>query len=311
MAGLETFVSNRNPNIPLSPPSPRPGPTRLPRSLAVPSILPRLLHQRCLGIRVVGRRGFVAFAASHEESHSEIEAENGRNELNKEAVESQEEWKRVLETFKEEALKMQAISQKTYEEYSKKAMVIMGYASEKFNVESEKARNDLTRIAKEISEEGKVYLSAAAENSPEEVKDIVETFASYPNDLKDVSELRDFYLGIPYGAFLSVGGFLSFMLTGSISAIRYGVILGGALLALSILSLRSYKSGQSSSVHLKGQAAIAFVIFIRELGLFSQRGSFPGFLMSLISGAMLVFYAYRIILDGRNTGPSLERGTDN
>ncbi|KAK1270687.1 hypothetical protein QJS04_geneDACA005826 [Acorus gramineus] len=281
MAGLETFVSNLNPNIPLSPPPPRSGPARLPRSLAVPSILPRLLHRRCAA--VVWRRGFVALAASHEESrHSEIEVENGRNELNKEAIESQEEWKRVLETFKEEALKMQAISQKTYEEYSKKAMVIMGYASEKFNIESEKARNDLTRIAKEISEEGKVCLSAAAENSPEEVKDIVETFASYPNDLKEVSELRDFYLGIPYGAFLSVGGFLSFMLTGSISAIRFGVILGGALLALSILSLRSYKSGQSSSVHLKGQAAIAFVIFIRELGLFSQGGSFPGFLMSLI-----------------------------
>lgn len=56
------------------------------------------------------------------------------------------------------------------------------------------------------------------------------------------------------GAFLSIGGFLSFMLTGSISAIRFGVILGSALLALSIASLRSWKSGQSSDLLLKGQA---------------------------------------------------------
>lgn len=53
---------------------------------------------------------------------------------------------------------------------------------------------------------------------------------------------------------LSLGGFLSFMLTGSISAIRFGVILGGALLALSVSSLRSYKRGEPYAVALKGQA---------------------------------------------------------
>lgn len=56
------------------------------------------------------------------------------------------------------------------------------------------------------------------------------------------------------GLFLSVGGFLSFMLTESISAIRFGVILGGALLALSIASLRSWNRGEASASLLKGQA---------------------------------------------------------
>jgi len=62
------------------------------------------------------------------------------------------------------------------------------------------------------------------------------------------------------GAFLSIGGFLSFMLTGSISAIRFGVILGSALLALSVASLRSWKSGKSSELLLKGQAGQLYLL---------------------------------------------------
>lgn len=55
------------------------------------------------------------------------------------------------------------------------------------------------------------------------------------------------------GALLSFGGFLSFMITGNISAIRFGVIFGGALLALSVSSLRSWKKGESSLMALRGQ----------------------------------------------------------
>lgn len=55
------------------------------------------------------------------------------------------------------------------------------------------------------------------------------------------------------GVALSVGGLLSFMLTGSIPAVRFGVILGGALLALSISSLRAWKKGESLALALKGQ----------------------------------------------------------
>ena len=44
------------------------------------------------------------------------------------------------------------------------------------------------------------------------------------------------------------------MVTGSLSGVRFGVILGGALLALSVMSLRAWRSGQQSSLFLKGQA---------------------------------------------------------
>lgn len=56
------------------------------------------------------------------------------------------------------------------------------------------------------------------------------------------------------GLVLSLGGFLSFMVTGSTAGIRFGVILGGTLIALSVSSLRSNKRGEQSPLALKGQA---------------------------------------------------------
>ncbi|XAR68709.1 hypothetical protein NMG60_11000058 [Bertholletia excelsa] len=257
-------------------------------------------------------RSVVAFAASHEESKSsEIEVEMEKNDLNV-GTESEEVWQRTLEAFKAQAVKMQAVSQEAYEAYSKKAMVILKETSEQLKIHAEKARHDLSVIAKEISEEGKEYLTTAAEQSPEPVKDIVETFASSTDDVKEISEVRDFYVGIPYGIILSFGGFLSFMLSGSISAIRFGVILGGALLALSISSLRSWKRGESFPLALKGQAAIAGILFLREIRLLFERASFANFFASLISGAVIAFYIYRIRLDGGHSSLlNLEHGTEN
>ncbi|KAK9986307.1 hypothetical protein SO802_031258 [Lithocarpus litseifolius] len=217
------------------------------------------------------RRFIVASSASHEDSKSqEIEVEKGKDDHNLGAEDSQEVWKELLESFKEQALKMQSVSQEAYELYSKKAVVILKETSEQLKIQADKARDDLIEIAKELSEEGKVYISTAAENSPEPVKDIVETFNMPTEDLKEISRVHDFRVGIPYGLLLSVGGFLSFMLTGNIAAIRFGVILGGTLLALSVSSLKSYKRGESFPLALKGQAAIASIIFLRELSQLSQ-----------------------------------------
>lgn len=44
------------------------------------------------------------------------------------------------------------------------------------------------------------------------------------------------------------------MITGSISAIRFGIILGGTLLGLAVYILRSWKKRESSAVALKGQS---------------------------------------------------------
>lgn len=118
-----------------------------------------------------------------------------------EVNESEEYWNQTLASFKEQALKVQSVSQEAYEEYSKRAVIILGETSKQLKIHAEKAKKDLTVIAEEVSKEGKQYLSKAADESPEPVKDIVQTFASSSNELNEVSQVRDFYIGIPYGMY--------------------------------------------------------------------------------------------------------------
>ncbi|XP_026660156.1 protein FATTY ACID EXPORT 3, chloroplastic-like [Phoenix dactylifera] len=252
----------------------------------------------------------VPFAASHEESdQSDIQAEGeGKTEIKMEI--SQETWKQLLEYAKAEAMKMKATSKEAYEVYSKKAMETLLEASEKLKIQAEKAQHDLSIIAKELSKEGKEYLNTTAKNYPDSVKDILETFISL-SELKNISEIRDYHIGIPYGTFLAIGGFLHFMVTGSIPAIRFGIILGTALLALGISSLRSWKSGQPSALNLKGQAAIVSIISINEWLLFCQRRSLPSRLMIIISGAMVASYVYWILMDSRYKGTATEERSEN
>ncbi|XP_022761396.1 protein FATTY ACID EXPORT 3, chloroplastic-like [Durio zibethinus] len=277
-------------------------------SIATPKGL--ALDFRSPNRRISFNQSVVAFAASHEESkHSEMEVEREKDEVKiGSEEESNEAWKQALELFKENALMMKSVSQEAYELFCEKALVIMKETSELLKIQAEKAKNDLNEIVKEISEEGKVYLSTAAENSPPEVKEIVGTFSSSADDFKDVNKVLDFHVGIPYGFILSVLGFLSFMLTGSISAVRFGVILGGALLALSVSSLKSYDRGESSPLATKGQAVIASVLFLREISLLVRRSTLGTFLTSLVSGAVVAFYIYKLL---QNKKPGLEPGTEH
>ncbi|KAK4775911.1 hypothetical protein SAY87_023872 [Trapa incisa] len=258
-------------------------------------------------------RSLITLAASHDESkHVDDGVKEEQADLKGKAEEPEEAWEQALATFKEQALKMKSISQEAYEIYSKKAMFVLRETAEQLKIQAEKAKYDFSIVAKEIGEEGKEYLSAATENYPEPVKEIVETFSSPTDDLKDVTQVRDFYVGIPYGSVLSLGGFLSFMITGSIAAVRFGVILGGILLALSILSLRSYRREEKASpLALKGQAGIAGVLFLREVRLFSQGPSLWSFITSIISGAVLAFYLYRIKQNGLQDKTNYESGNGN
>ncbi|KAJ6407660.1 hypothetical protein OIU84_011031 [Salix udensis] len=243
-------------------------------------------------------RPIVAFAASHEDSHSKIEVEKESEDRKLRGEESEEVWKQALESFKEQALKLQSVSQEAYEIYSKKGMVVLQETSEKLKIQAEKAKSDLGGIAKEFGEDSIELLTVATENSPEPVKEVVETLASSTDNLNDVSKVRDFQLGIPYGLLLSTSGFLSFMLSGSLSSLRFGFILGGILLALS---------------PLKGQAAIATIIFLRDISIImTRKTSFLTPLATLISGAMAAFYLYKIALDGKQRkGSGLGYGAED
>ncbi|KMT06517.1 hypothetical protein BVRB_7g156910 [Beta vulgaris subsp. vulgaris] len=248
---------------------------------------------------------FVSFAASQEDSSSEAELDMEKNDPKNAGEASQEAWEKTLASFKEQALKLQSVSQEAYEVYMKKAVITLKDTADQLKIQADQARQDLSVVAKELSEEGRQYLATAAENSPEPVKDVVETFAS-ARDLDDVSKVRDFYIGIPYGTILSAGGFLNFMLTGSLSGIRFGVILGGILLALSISSLRSWRKGESSDTTLKGQAAITSILFLRDARLLFEGLTFLGLFKTIISGAVAAFYIYRITYDKLQRQPNAE-----
>ncbi|CAN1134155.1 Protein FATTY ACID EXPORT 3, chloroplastic [Linum perenne] len=253
-----------------------------------------------LGLLPLRRRSpftyIVASAASRKKSashDSEAEKNGDVDDVEAKSRESEEAWKKALESFKEQAIHMKGVSEEAYEVYSKKAMVILGETSEQLKIQAEKTRNDLNSLSKEINE--------AAENSPEEVKEILETISS-STDVKDISELKDYHVGIGYGSLLFASGFASFMLLGSIAAVRFGMILGGALLALGITSRRAQYNGEPYDRALRGQTAIAALLFIRKIYLLVQGGSVPRFISSVFSAAVFAFYCYKIqCTDGRGT----------
>ncbi|CAL1400408.1 unnamed protein product [Linum trigynum] len=268
--------------------------------LSIDLLPPNGLRLGLPSLRCITRlTSIVASAASRQESaHPDFEVEKNNEDLDARNQESQEAWKKALESFKEQAIHMKGISQEAYEVYSKKAMVILGETSEQLKIQAERARRDLNSLAKEINE--------AAENSPEGVRDILETISS-STDVKDFSELKDYHVGIGYGSIVFAGGFAAFMLVGSISAVRFGVILGGALLALGIASRRAQNNGEAYDVPLKGQTAIATIIFLRKITLLFQRGSLFQFVSAVISTAVLAFYCYRIgMLKGTKWGTPAE-----
>lgn len=256
------------------------------------------------------RRAVAAFAGEEPTSSEPGDDKEETESVEIEPEEAQEVWREMLKQFKGEALRMQALTTEAYDVYSKRAKEVLLEASEKLKIQADKAQKDLSVVAAEVGEEGQEYLKLAAQNSPDSVKDITETINAL-GKLNGPSEYKDYHVSIPFGTFLTVGGFLNFMLTGSVSAIRFGFVLGFALLALGISSLRSQRAGgRQPRLLLKGQAAIASVIFFRELSIFFKRGWFPNIFVVLLSGLVAAFYIHRIVTGGHK-GSSTESGSEN
>uniref|UniRef100_A0A0D9V781 Uncharacterized protein n=1 Tax=Leersia perrieri TaxID=77586 RepID=A0A0D9V781_9ORYZ len=216
---------------------------------ALPAGAPRL----AAGWGAPRTRRVVATFAGEESVDSELVDDKGKGKDELKPEEAQEVWKEMLKQFKDEAQRMHGLTLKAYDVYSQRAKEVLLEASEKLKIQADKAQKDLSVIATEVGEEGQEYLKLAAQNSPDSIKDINETFNSL-GKLK-ISEYEDYHVGIPFGTFLTVGGFLNFMLTGKVSAIRFGIVLGFALLALGISSLRSQRAGgRRPRLLLKGQA---------------------------------------------------------
>ncbi len=195
-------------------------------------------------------------------------------------------------------------AQEASEEAARKALGILRETTDQLREQAEKARSVLTASAQELPIRGKENLSYVAENGPDPVKDIAETAlnAHYPQNgsAKKGAKIHDFCLGIPYGALLVVGGLVGFIITGSTDSIRFGVLLGGLLLALTITSLKTWKRGESSLPYIQGQAVITGALLFRFLRRYGETKSvFPTGVIALISAAMLAFYVY-VFLSGGN-----------
>ncbi|XP_022766625.1 protein FATTY ACID EXPORT 1, chloroplastic-like isoform X2 [Durio zibethinus] len=74
---------------------------------------------------------------------------------------------------------------------------------------------------------------------------------------KRAAKVHDFCFGIPYGGLVLSGGVVGFVFSRNPTTLLFG----GALLALSIYSLKIWRQGKSSLPFILGQAALAAVLF--------------------------------------------------
>ncbi|KAL8133393.1 hypothetical protein AgCh_008744 [Apium graveolens] len=95
----------------------------------------------------------------------------------------------------------------------------------------------------------------------EEEEHINENLTSGPVDDvvaedKKGAKIHDFCFGIPYGGFVLSWGLIGSIFSRNLSTLGNGLIFGGALLALSIYSLKVWRQGKSSIPYVLGQAGI-------------------------------------------------------
>ncbi|CAK9222769.1 unnamed protein product [Sphagnum troendelagicum] len=95
---------------------------------------------------------------------------------------------------------------------------------------------------------------------------------------------------------------------GSTVSIRFGVLLGGVILALSVTSLSAWKQGESTLRYIQGQIIITGAIFFRFIRRYGETKSvFPTGVIAVTSAAMLAFYAY-VYLSDINPPKEIESG---
>lgn len=135
-----------------------------------------------------------------------LKLEKVRGEFEKNSEDLDVELKQTIKSMKEQASIMLGVSNESYIVYAEKAKLALKDATEQLKLQTENTRELLVSTAEEIRKKGKEKLSALVENAPEQVKEIaVVAFDAHPEDLKKLSGIHDFCLGIPYGALLLLG----------------------------------------------------------------------------------------------------------
>ncbi|CAD5167476.1 unnamed protein product [Musa acuminata subsp. malaccensis] len=116
---------------------------------------------------------------------------------------------------------------------------------------------------------------------------------------KRSAKLHDFCFGIPFGGFLFAGGLLGFIFSRNAMA----MIHGGAILVLSVLSLKVWRTGRSSLPFILGQAAFSAAFLWKLMQAYTlSKKLFPTGFYIFSSAAMICFYSY-VLISGGNPPP--------
>ncbi|KAF2308151.1 hypothetical protein GH714_035884 [Hevea brasiliensis] len=114
------------------------------------------------------------------------------------------------------------------------------------------------------ADESKPYVEGPAEPHGLEEKGITDPGKAY-----GAAKIHDFCFGIPYGGLVLSGGLLGFVFSRNPTTLSTGVLFGGALLALSIFSLKIWRQGKSSVPFVLGQAVLSAALLWKNFQAYS------------------------------------------
>ncbi|XP_077251176.1 protein FATTY ACID EXPORT 1, chloroplastic-like isoform X2 [Tasmannia lanceolata] len=86
---------------------------------------------------------------------------------------------------------------------------------------------------------------------------------------KKSAKIHDFCFGIPFGGIVLSGGLIGFLFSRNPATLITGVLFGGALLSLSIYSLKVWRQGRSNFPFIFGQAALAAALLGKHFQTYS------------------------------------------
>ncbi|KAK1320059.1 hypothetical protein QJS10_CPA03g00114 [Acorus calamus] len=128
---------------------------------------------------------------------------------------------------------------------------------------------------------------------------------------KRAAKIHDFCFGIPFGGLVFGGGLVGFIFSRNLATLGTGVLYGGALLALSIISLKVWRQGKSCLPFILGQGAIAATLLAKNFQTYNlTKKLFPTGFYAFMSAAMLCFYSY-VLISGGNPPPKKSKLATN
>lgn len=188
-------------------------------------------------------------------------------------------------------------------------------------VKSQGARNiavscSESKVAISYTEDPSISSNGRSEKTYSDNEELVnENLTSDPVDdvvaeEKKGAKIHDFCFGIPYGGFVLSWGLIGSIFSRNLSTLGNGLLFGGALLALSIYSLKVWRQGKSSIPFVLGQAVLSAVLLWKNLQSYSMtKKVFPIFVYAAVSAAMLCFYTY-VVISGGNPPPKKLKSSD-